>query len=161
MVVLDSSALIPLARVGCLDLVLATYEDLRTVEDVESEVLVPGKPGSAALESFLADVAVHETPEAAERVADLEGVAGADATVILLAASLDDRLLANDRGLIAVARTNGVECDWVTTLLLRCTFRGILSAEEAKDVLYDLVDAGTTLDPKVYVRVQRALDELG
>ena len=160
MVVLDSSALIPLASIGCLDLVLATCDDLRTVEGVESEVLVPGKPGTAALESFLDGVEVHETPDEAGHVAELEGIAETDAAVILLASALDDRLLANDRGLIVVAQSHGVECDWVTTLLLRCTSRRILHPEEAKDVLYELVDAGMTLVPKVYVRVQRALDEL-
>lgn len=161
MVVLDSSALIPLARVGCLDLILAGYDDLRTVEGVESEVLVPGKPGTAALESFLAETEVNETPNDAEHVADLEGVAETDAAVILLASDFDDRLLANDRGLIVVARSHGVECDWVTSLLLRCTSRGILDADEAKNILYELVGAGMTLDPKVYVRVQRAIDGAG
>jgi predicted nucleic acid-binding protein len=160
MVVLDSSALIPLARVGCLDLVLAAYEELRTVEGVESEVLVPGKPGTAALESFLDDVEVRETPTDAEYVAELEGVAETDAAVVLLAADLDDRILANDRGLIVVARSHDIEHDWVTTLPLHCTSRGILSAEEANDVLYELVDVGMTLDPKVYVRIQKELGEL-
>lgn len=160
MVVLDSSALIPLARVGCLDLVLAAYEELRTVEGVESEVLVPGKPGTAALESFLDDVEVRETPTDAEYVAELEGVAETDAAVVLLAADLDDRILANDRGLIVVARSHDIEHDWVTTLLLHCSSRGILSADEANDVLYELVDVGMTLDPKVYVRIQKELGEL-
>lgn len=160
MVVLDSSALIPLARTGCLDLVLAVYDELLTVEGAESEVLVPGKPGAAALESFLDGIENRTTPKDAERVAELEGVAETDAAVILLASELDERLLANDRGLVAVARTHDVECDWVTTLLLRCTAQGILDADEAKDVLYELVGAGMNLDPRVYVRVQKELDEL-
>lgn len=161
MVVLDSSALIPLVRVAALDLVYAAHDDLRTVDGVESEVLVQGKPGTAALESFLDDVEVHETPSDASHVAELEGLAETDAAVLLLASELDDRLLANDRGLIAVARSHGVECDWVTTLLLRCTARGVLGADEAKDVLYELVDSGMNLDPRVYVRVQKELDGLG
>lgn len=160
MVVLDSSALIPLARTGCLDLVLAVYDELRTVDGVESEVLVPGKPGTAALESFLDDLDVYETPPDAGRVAELEGIAETDAAVTLLASELDERLLANDRGHIAVARAHDVECDWVTTLLLRCTDRGILDADGAKDVLYELVGAGMNLDPRVYVRVQKELDAL-
>lgn len=131
-----------------------------TVEGVESEVLVPGKPGTAALESFLDGIEIRTTPTDAEHVADLEGVAETDAAVILLASELDERFLANDRGLMVVARIHGVECDWVTTLLLRCTAQGILDADEAKDVLYELVGAGMNLDPRVYVRVQKELDEL-
>jgi predicted nucleic acid-binding protein len=80
-----------------------------------------GKRGTAALEEFLAKVAVHDTPTRAEEVASMEGIAVADASVILLAEDDEKILLANDKGLIAVARSHGVECWWVTTLLLSAT----------------------------------------
>lgn len=161
MVVVDSSALIPLAWVGRLDLVSATFEDVRTTREVREEVLAEGKRGTVALEAFLDDAGVHETPDRAAEVASMEGVAVADASVILLAAADDEPLLANDRGLIEVARSHGVECWWVTTLLLECTNDGELTAQEAIDLLYDLVDEGMNLHPKVYTRVQRALRDLG
>lgn len=161
MVVVDSSALIPLSWVGRLDLVRAVFEDVVTVEDVESEIIVEGKPGTAILEEFLDTVTIHETPDQARRVAELGGIATADAAVVLLAESRDDTLLANDKGLIAVARSHGVECYWVTTLLLAATKEGVLDAEEAQDTLYDLVDSGLNLDPQVYARVQDRLRDLG
>jgi polyhydroxyalkanoate synthesis regulator phasin len=49
----------------------------------------------------------------------------------------------------------------VTTLLLKCTKDGELTADEATDVLYDLVDEGMNLHPKVYAQVQKKLQELG
>ena len=161
MVVVDSSALIPLAWVGRLDLVSATFDDVRTTEAVREEVLTEGKRGTAALDAFLEDVTIHETPATADEVASLEGIAVADAAVILLAAADEEILLANDKGLIEVARSHGVECWWVTTLLLRCTNEGDLSADEATDVLYELVDEGMNLHPKVYAQVQRTLRKLG
>ena len=161
MVVVDSSALIPLAWVGRLDLVSATFDDVRTTEAVREEVLTEGKRGTAALDAFLEDVTIHETPATADEVASLEGIAVADAAVILLAAADEEILLANDKGLIEVARSHGVECWWVTTLLLRCTNEGDLSADEATDVLYELVDEGMNLHPKVYAQVQKKLRELG
>lgn len=161
MVVVDSSALIPLAWVGRLDLISTTFDDIRTTEAVRGEVLTEGKRGTAALEKFLEDVAIHGTPEAADEVAPMEGIAVADASVILLAESNDDLLLANDKGLIEVARSHGVECWWVTTLLLGCTKAGDVTADEATDVLYDLVDEGMNLHPKVYAQVQKKLRELG
>jgi predicted nucleic acid-binding protein len=85
----------------------------------------------------------------------------ADASVILLAEDDEEILLANDKGLIEVARSHGVECWWVTTLLLSCTKNGDLTADEATDLLYDLVDKGMNLHPKVYSQVQRKLRELG
>lgn len=161
MVVVDSSALIPLSWVGRLDLITVVFEDIRTTETVREEVLTEGKPGTAALEAFLEDVDISDTPESAETVADLEGIAVADASVILLADRSGERLLANDKGLIETAQANGVACWWVTTLLLKCTKEGILSSEEATDPLYRLVDEGMNLHPQVYTRVQRKLEELG
>lgn len=161
MVVIDSSALIPLAWIGRLDLISTTFDDIRTTNDVREEVLVEGKPGTAALDAFFDEVSVHETPDAAEHVASMEGIAVADASVILLAEAGEELLLANDKGLIEVARTHGVECWWVTTLLLKCTKDGTLTAEDATGVLYDLVDEGMNLHPKVYAQVQKTLRELG
>lgn len=161
MVVVDSSALIPLAWAGRLDLVSAVFEQRRTTEDVQEEVLVEGKRGTAALDAFLDDVEIHETPPESADVASLEGIAPADASVILLAAESEEVLLANDRGLIEVARSHGVECWWVTTLLLKCTKEGVVDSTAATDILYDLVDEGMNLHPKVYARVQRKLREFG
>jgi predicted nucleic acid-binding protein len=161
MVVVDSSALIPLAWVGRLDLVAGAFDNIRTTEAVRAEVLTEGKRGTAKLDEFLEDVAVHETPEQADEMASMGGIAAADASVILLAADEEAILLANDKALIEVARSHGVECWWVTTLLLRCAKAGDLSAEEATDVLYDLVDQGMNLHPKVYAQVQKKLRELG
>ncbi len=160
MVVVDSSALIPLAWVGRLDLVSTAFEDIRTTAEVRDELLTEGKRGTAALDEFLEDVAVHDTPVAADEVASMEGIAVADASVILLAEDDEEILLANDKGLIEIARTHGIECWWVTTLLLSCTKNGDITADEATNILYDLVDEGMNLHPKVYAQVQKKLREL-
>ncbi|MCU4739988.1 hypothetical protein [Natronoglomus mannanivorans] len=161
MVVVDSSALIPLAWVGRLDLLTSCFDEIRTTENVRSEVCTDGKRGTTALKSFLEDVSVHETPPEAEEVATLEGIAVTDASVILVAEDGEAVLLANDKGLIEVARSHGVECWWVTTLLLKCVKDGSVTSSEATDVLYDLVDEGMNLHPKVYTQVQKKLRELG
>jgi predicted nucleic acid-binding protein len=161
MAVVDSSALIPLAWVGRLDLISTAFDEIRTTEVVREEVLTEGKRGTAALDEFLADVAIYDTPARADDVASMEGIAVADASVILLAEDDEEILLANDKGLIEVARSHGVECWWVTTLLLSCTKSGDLTADEATDLLYDLVDKGMNLHPKVYSQVQKKLRELG
>ncbi|WP_254763076.1 hypothetical protein [Natrinema marinum] len=161
MVVVDSSALIPLAWVGRLDLVTATFDEVRTTEAVAEEVLTAGKRGTAVLDDFLEDVSVLETPREAEEVASLEGIAPADASVILAADDEEAILLANDKGLIEVARSHDIESWWVTTLLLKCTKDGTITSATANDILYDLVDEGMNLHPKVYTQVQRKLRELG
>jgi predicted nucleic acid-binding protein len=110
MVVVDSSALIPLARVGRLDLITTVFEDVRTTGDVRDVALAEGKRGTASLSSFLDDVAICAVPNDAEDVASLEGITVADASVILLAEDGEEVLLANDKGLIEVARAHGVDC---------------------------------------------------
>lgn len=161
MVIVDSSALIPLAWVGRLDLITATFDERRTTEAVREEVLIEGKRGTAALDEFLEDASVLETPEKAKEVASMEGIAVADASVILVADDGEEILLANDKGLVEVAHSHDIECWWVTTLLLKCTKEGTITANEATDILYDLVDEGMNLHPKVYTKVQRKLQELG
>lgn len=161
MVVVDSSALIPLAWIGRLDLVNATFEEIETTAGVEAEVLVEGKRGTGALSEFFDDVVVHARPERASDLATMEGISETDAAVVLLARHEESRLLANDKGLIEVARSHDVECWWVTTLLLSCTKEGVLDAEAGTDVLYELVDAGMNLSPQVYARVQDKLEKLG
>jgi predicted nucleic acid-binding protein len=160
MAVVDSSALIPLAWVGRLDLISTAFAEIRTTEAVREEVLTEGKRGTAALDEFLADVTVHDTPTRSEKIASMEGITVADASVILLTEGDEENLLANDKGLIEVARSHGVECWWVTTLLLRCAKEDDLTAVEATDVLYDLVDEGMNLHPKAYAQVQRKLRDL-
>jgi predicted nucleic acid-binding protein len=161
MVVVDSSALIPLAWVGRLDLITAAFDEVRTTKAVQEEVLTEGKRGTAALDEFLQDVPVREQSEAASDVASMEGIAVADASVVLLAEDGEEILLVNDKGLIEVARSHGIQCWWVTTLLLHCTKSGEMTTDEATDVLYDLVDEGMNLHPKVYTQVQKKLRELG
>lgn len=161
MVVVDSSALIPLAWVGRLNLITTHFEDIQTVDDVREEVLVDGKRGAARLEDFLGSVTVHPRPPEAEHVANLEGLSVTDAAVILQAEAEDDLLLANDKALIAVAKSHEVESWWVTSLLLNCAKEGVLSGDEAADVLYELVDEGMNLNPTVYAKLERKLRAIG
>lgn len=140
---------------------MSAVDAVRTTDAVQNEVLVGGTRGTAALDECLEEGSVHEPPDTADEAASMEGIAVADASVILLAADDGAVLLANDKGLIEVARSHGVECWWVTTLLLRCTRDGTVTTDEATDVLYDLVNEGMNLYPKVYTQVQKKLGEPG
>ena len=159
MVVVDSSALIPLARAGQLDLVTDVFDVCHVTEEIVDEVVVEGKRGSSALQSFVEGCTIHEIPDEATQVADLEGITTADASVILVAQTRDDRLLANDKGLIEVARSLDVDVWWVTTLLLKAKKDGVLDTDEATDILQDLVEVGMNLHPRVYSQVHSALQE--
>lgn len=156
MVVLDSSAVIPLARVGALRLIQQRWVHLVTTPTVRREVLEHGQPGTAALSRFFADVDV-ERPVGTAEVADQTGVSEGDAAVTLLANGRDATLLGNDSALFALARSLGVEPYWVPSLVLDARTRGLLSADDAEALLLDLVDDGMGLRPRVYARLHRKI----
>ena len=167
MVVVDSSALIHLAQAGGLWLIYEVYAEPRTTGGVREETVGGGtedgegwKPGASEIRSFLEDCSVHEDDDTAAEVAETEGISETDAALVLLAAEKGEILLTNDKALVGVARAKGVETDWVTTLLLRATKNGTVEAEDAKEMLYELVTSGMNLSPSVYTKVRRRLDEL-
>lgn len=159
-VVVDSSALIPLSRVGHLDLIDCTFDDILTTEGVAEEVLTGGNRGAANIHAMWDDVVVKQTLDAAEDRAEIEGISTVDACVTIWAEEVDAVLLANDKSLIEAARSHNVECWWVTTLLLKCTKERQLRSDEAKEILYDLVDEGMNLSPQIYSKVQKKFEEI-
>lgn len=159
MVVVDSSALIPLARAGQLDLITAVFDGCHVTEEIVDEVVVEGKRGSSALQTFIERCEIHGMPDEATHAAELEGITTADASVILVAQTRDEILLANDKGLMEVARSLDVEVWWVTTLLLKARKEGVLHPDEAIEILQDLVGEGMNLHPKVYSQIHTALQD--
>lgn len=160
MVVVDSSALIPLARTGNLSLITHVFDRIETTEDVYRETVESGGRGASAIKEHLENEAtIRQSDSGAETVAEAEGIADADASLLLLSEERGDVLLTNDRALIQVAQARGVETYWVTTLLLKCAKDGHITPEEGKRVLYDLVDAGMNLSGKVYATIQKRIEE--
>jgi len=64
-----------------------------------------------------------------------------------------DILITNDRALIKVARSKGIECWWLTTFLLRCLEKKIVTKKETKQILFDLVNAGMRLRNDIFVAI--------
>lgn len=164
MVVVDSSVLIPLSKTGDLELIQAIFSDVYILDSVKDEILVKGKKGTGSIKSFIEDysskIKIKQTPNKSEKIADLEGITTTDAGVILFAKKQNDVLLANDKALIEIAKTHNIDCWWLTTLLLKCRKEKIVTTQEARNILYNLVDKGINLDPKVYSEIQKKLEEI-
>ena len=90
----------------------------------------------------------------------MERIEKADASIILLAKERQDILLSNDFALIMVARSKGIECWWLTTFLLRCIEKKIITKNEAKQILFDLVQAGMRLSNDVYATILKEMEEM-
>lgn len=162
MTILDSSALIPLARTGNLNL-LNQLEQLKTTPEIRKEVLEQGKgkKGTSELKKLFEKVEVKETnSKKAEEIVKLEGITKADASLTLLAEKEEEVLLSNDKALIQIARMKNIECYWLTTLILISVKKGILSKDEAKEILYNLVQEGMNLKNNVYTKIMREIDKM-
>lgn len=164
MVVVDSSALIPLARIGKLFLIPEIYGKTFTTKHVFRETVEEGEGrlGTAeiknAFDKWIKVIEIEK--EKAQKIAELEGIETADAAVILLAGEKGEILLANDKGLIELGRARGVTCHWVTTLLLNGVKKGKINKGAGKEILYKLVEQGMNLKSNVYARLLKKIDAL-
>ena len=160
MTVVDSSVLIHLGRIGKLELLHKLFKKVLITPDVYEEI--NKGIGSSEITKACKDwIAIAETDgNAAEQVGRSEGIEKADASVIILAQKNDTLLISNDYALIMAARSKGVECWWLTTLLLKCVRRKILSKNKAKKVLLELVKTGMRLDNAVYAAVLNEIEQL-
>lgn len=89
----------------------------------------------------------------------IERVGIADASAILLTDNYEKVLFANDTEQVEAAGTNGIECWWVTTLLLKSTKTISPTADEMLAVLYGLGRGHDSSSDGQ--RVQRKFRELG
>ena len=161
MAVVDSSVLIPLSRVNKLHLLKKYFKEITITQDIYDEV----KTGIGASEIEKACkqwIKIDKTKNIAEisDIAKSDGIEKADASIILLAKETKKILLSNDYALIMIARSKGIECWWLTTFILRCLKNKVISKKEAKQILFELVEAGMRLDNAVYAAILNEIDNI-
>ena len=157
MAVIDSSVLIPLSRIGKLNLLRIFFKSILITKEVYNEV--KEGIGSSEIEEGLKSW-IHIDKRDFKNAQDLserEGVELADASIILLSKETKDLLVSNDYHLITIARARGIECLWLTGFLIQCVTRKIITKKETKDILLALIKVGMRLDNEVYATI---LDEI-
>ena len=160
----DSSALIPLIRVGRLSLLRELYGKVRTTRDVYRECVEEGagRPGQAALETAFGEwIEIVASPRGTRRLRASEDVELADASLLAACGDTGEEPLSNDYHLLRVARARGVRGRWLTSAILEATRKGLLTSEEAKDLMGQLVREGMRLSPEVFATVLTALQRIG
>lgn len=162
MAVVDSSILIPLSRIGQLFLLKKFFKKVKITQDVYEEIMA-GNIGVSEIERACKNwIHIIETENFDEitNISELEGIEKADASIILLAKEKRDILLSNDFAIIIIARSKGIECWWLTTFLLHCLKRKIITKKETKQILFDLVQAGMRLSNDVYAAILKEIEDL-
>lgn len=161
MAAVDSSALIHLSRIGKLSLLKRFFGNIKITTDVYEEIKA-GTIGVSEIEKASKNWILIKDPKnygEINEMSRLEGIEKADASLILLAQEKQDILLSNDFALIMTARSKGIECWWLTTFILRCLERKIIMKKEAKEILFDLIQAGMRLSNDVYTAILNEIDE--
>jgi predicted nucleic acid-binding protein len=161
MAVADSSILIHLSRINKISLLKKCFNDVMITHDIYDEVKTG--TGASEIEKACKSWINVEKPKNSNQINDisrLESIEKADASIIVLAEEKKEILLSNDYNLIMVARSKGIECWWLTTFILRCLKKKIITKKEAEQILLELINSGLRLSNEVYAAILREIDNL-
>jgi len=161
MAVIDSSVLIHLSRIGKLDLLKKFFGKIEITNDVYKEIK-KGRIGVSEIEEGINNWIFISDPNSQDidRMSKIEGIERADTSIIILAKEKNKILLSNDYALIVVGRSKNIECWWLTTLIIQCLKKSILSKRQAKKILLELIESGMNLNNKVYSLILKKIEEM-
>ncbi|MBI3027805.1 DUF3368 domain-containing protein [Candidatus Woesearchaeota archaeon] len=161
MAIADSSVLIHLSRINKLPSLKKYFSKVRITQDVYNEVKTG--IGASEIEKARQNWIIVENPKnfnEIDNISKLEDIEKADSSILILAEEKKEILLSNDYDLIMVAKSKGIECLWLTTFILRCLKKKIITKKEAKQILLELIDAGMRLSNEVYSTILTEIDKL-
>ena len=162
MYVLDATSLIYLAKAESLG-VLDGF-DVVTTEGVHGEVVVDGvkaeAPDARRVERYGVEVREAPDSEVYRRLSDSDKLSDVDAEVLALAHTEDATAVMDEKRGRTVAKVEGVDVRGTAFLLLRSVKNGEKTAEEAREILDGMVDAGWYCSTSFYSDILGKLDEI-
>lgn len=159
MVVVDSSVLIHLNRVGRLRLLKEFFKEIKITSEIYNEIKTD--IGFSEIERGYGKwILVKDYENGSEKLSKLENIEEADASIILLAERQQDILLSNDFMLLMVAKSKNIECWWLTTFILKCLKKGLIRKNETRDILFNLIKNGLRLSNEVYAAILYEIERL-
>ena len=125
LVVADSSALVALATCGALNILAKLYDEIRAPQAVYDEVVVPAKPDSVVLSSFLTGRIVKV--DMTRWIVASDGLGQGELEAMALYKQLSaGALLIDDRRARTVAVYNQIVCIGTLGVLLLAKHQGII-----------------------------------
>jgi predicted nucleic acid-binding protein len=159
-----------LSRIGQTELLRKLFGSIAISASVYREIVeeakILKKTGVSAIEDAVKDgwieVVQLSTSEMkiARRLAESESIQIEDAEVLYLAKKRGTKLITNDKWLVKIARSLGIDTIWTTTLILLAVKKRILNKNEGKETLRKLILAGLHVRSDVYDGILSALKEL-
>jgi len=156
-VVSNSSVVIALARICCLDFLEKLFGKIVVPEAVWQEITVGGKPGS---EKVLKARFIHVEEMHRKRLALLfkEFVDDGEAEAITLALEINaDILLADDREARSLAKKLGLQVMGTLAVIALAKYRGLIS--EAKPIVNKLIESGFWISEGILEEFLKKLGE--
>ncbi|MBI4439249.1 hypothetical protein HY640_04915 [Candidatus Woesearchaeota archaeon] len=144
MVVVDSSALIPLIKIGRISLLKKVFNKIIIPEPVWEEVITEGKRLGKPVGELENGRGKWFTVLMADKgiVVKEDNLEKNDYLVFKAAKDTNEILLTNDAALYYYALSQNFKSYWLTTLLLIATKKEKISKSEAEDILLELVNTG-------------------
>ena len=169
MVVCDSGPLIHLSRVGQIQLLRQLFGTVLIPSSVYRETVAEAKalrkPGVSTIEKAIDDGWIQVTDISASemdlvnKLAESESIEVEDAEVIFLAKKHSTSLVTNDKWLVKIAVSLGIDAFWTTTLILLAIKKKIISKKQGREILRKLVLSGLHLRTDVYEAILSELEE--
>ncbi len=168
MAVCDSGPLIHLSRIGRIDLLKELFDRVLIPPCVKRETIDEakklGKPGTRPIEKgkekgWIEILEVQDEDEI-EKIVKSEKIEPEDGEVLQLAKETSSELVTNDSWLIKVAKANGVETLWTTTLVLLAVKKEKMGKVEGRKLLKELTRSGLYIKSDVYGDLLDAIEKL-
>lgn len=140
MVIVDSSALIPLIKIGRLDLIKKIFKHTIIPSVVWEEVVVEGKKLGKPIVDLEEEKDWFKIIDVKKLDSSSESIQGTDLSIANLAKERKDVLLTNDAALYYYAISQNIKVWWLTTLLLACVKKKKIAKQEAENILLELVN---------------------
>lgn len=166
----DSGPLIYLSRIGQIRLLKKLFGSVSIPASIYRETVeeakILKKPGVSAIENAVKEgwIEVVQLPasetESIKGLAESESIQIEDAEVLYLAKKQSTKLVTNDKWLVKIARSLGIETVWTTTLILLAVQKKILNKNEGRETLRKLILAGLHVRSDVYDGILSTLEEL-
>jgi predicted nucleic acid-binding protein len=166
--VFNSTPLIYLSKAGLSGIIENLKGEKLTSPLVKTEVVDKGKlkgvPDAIALEKLFDNgvfkVCKPKNTAFLSRLSETRGLHVADADVLALAKECEALAVIDDEVARKTAKVYGIEYVGTPYVLVRAVFEGLLSKEEAKLAVNDMVSAGWRCSLESYAKIMQLLEKV-
>ncbi|MEX2702745.1 MAG: DUF3368 domain-containing protein [Candidatus Baldrarchaeota archaeon] len=168
--IINSTPLIYLAKINRLDLLNKLWNNIQAPEEVRKECVEVGKDkgytDAHSLEKFFDKyVKVHKLSEEENvkllRIAEEFNIDLGEAAVIVLAKKKEENeILMDDSRARRTAKIMGLKPRGTLYIILRAVKRSIISKQEARELLEELISKNFYISIKVYVNFLEQLEKI-